>query len=80
MNVIDHVISYKTNSYANSTMTIEVFNYYDTSYTATNNIPIEWPEEIVIKKLKYKIDKNIGNYSKPVMNKKQYSRLVCRRG
>ncbi len=74
----------------NSTIVVTnstIFDEYDcinTYYvTSTNNYEItSFKDEIIDNndKVKLSIKKNIGNYSKPIINKKQHTRLVCRRG
>jgi hypothetical protein len=64
----------------NCTQTNSNFSYYTDSYSVYN-CSFEWPEEIVIKeKPKYKLERQTIKCSQPKMKKKQYSRLVCRRG
>jgi len=54
--------------------------YPTTSYTTVNNGYVPELIEIKPKKVKYSMDKKIGNRSSMKTNKKQFTRMAVRRG
>jgi len=54
--------------------------YYPTKSYTTGNDYVPEPIEIKPKKVKYSMDKKIGNRSSMKTNKKQFTRMAVRRG